>query len=203
LGILDKGILTLGDNRKVDFSSAIVFLTSNLGAAEMATLANPRLGFHSHASEDASSNQELGDRMSTIGIAAARRKFSPEFINRLDKIVVFKPLGREELRTIVNIELGVVVERIFNATAGKPFAISITDGAREFLLSEGTDARYGARHLKRAIERLLIQPLSNLMASGQIRRGDYIRVSHANGSSSLTFCETGASHAWEVASRAA
>jgi ATP-dependent Clp protease ATP-binding subunit ClpA len=203
LGILDKGILTLGDNRKVDFSSAMVFLTSNLGAAEMAALANPRLGFHSHASEDASSNQELGDRMSTIGIAAARRKFSPEFINRLDKIVVFKPLGREELRTIVNIELGMVMERIFNATAGKPFSISITDGAREFLLSEGTDARYGARHLKRAVERLLIQPLSNLMASGQIRRGDYIRVSHAAGSPFLTFCETGASHAWEVASRAA
>ena len=203
LGILDKGVLTLGDNRKVDFSSAIVFLTSNLGAAEMSALASPRLGFHSHSSDNPPSDEEAGGRMSRIGVAAARRKFTPEFINRLDKIVVFKPLGREELRTIVEIELEMVKERILNATAGKPFSISFTDSAREFLLTEGTDFRNGARHLKRAIERLLVQPLSNLMASGQIRRGDYIRVSHAAGSPCLTFCETAASHAWEVASRAA
>ena len=204
LGILDKGILTLGDNRRVEFSSAMVFLTSNLGAAEMSALANPRLGFHTHAGEDASSVQETENRVSRIGVAAARRKFTPEFINRLDKIVVFKSLGHEELRTIVDIELEMLKERILNATAGKPFALSITDGAREFLLTEGTDSRYGARHLKRAIERLLVQPLSNLMATGQVRRGDYIRVSHAAGSPSLSFYETGASsHAWEVASRAA
>jgi ATP-dependent Clp protease ATP-binding subunit ClpB len=181
----------------------MVFLTSNLGAAEMSALASPRLGFQSHVGEDASSKQEVGDRMSRIGVAAARRKFTPEFVNRLDRIVVFKPLGHEELRTIVDIELEMVRERILNATAGKPFAISITDGAREFLLAEGTDPRYGARHLKRAIERLLVQPLSNLMASGQIRRGDYVRVSHRAGSPSLIFYEAGASEAWEFASRAA
>ncbi len=203
LGILDKGTLTLGDNRKVDFSSAMVFLTSNLGAAEMSALSDPRLGFHSHAGDEASSNQEVGDRMSRIGIAAARRKFTPEFVNRLDKIVVFRPLGREELRKIVEIEMEMVKERILNATAGRPFTLSITEGAREFLLQEGTDSRYGARHLKRAIERLLVQPLSNLMASGQIRRGDYVRVSHAAGSPSLVFCETAAPHAWEVATSAA
>ena len=203
LGILDKGILTLGDNRRVDFSSAMVFLTSNLGAAEMSALGNPQLGFHSLAGRDEASKQDVSDRMSRIGAAAARRKFTPEFINRLDKIVVFKPLSEEALRTIVDIELEMVGERILNATAGRPFAMSITDSAREFLLTEGTDVRYGARHLKRAIERLLVQPLSNLMASGQIRRGDHIRVSHAGGSPSLTFCETGASHAWEVAGRAA
>ena len=203
LGILDKGILTLGDNRKVDFSSAMVFLTSNLGAAEMSALASPRLGFHSHASEDPSSNQKASDRMSRIGAAAARRKFTPEFINRLDKIVVFKPLGEEELRTIVDIELEMVKERILNATGGRPFAITITDSAREFFLMEGTDTRYGARHLKRAVERLLVQPLSNLMASGQIRRGDYVRVSHRAGSPSLIFCETGAPETLEFASRAA
>jgi ATP-dependent Clp protease ATP-binding subunit ClpA len=203
LGILDKGILTLGDNRKVDFSSAMVFLTSNLGAAEMSALANPQLGFHSHTSQEPSSPKEAGERMSRIGIDAARRKFTPEFINRLDKIVVFKSLGEDQLRTIVDIELETVKERILNATAGKPFAISITDSAREFLLAEGTDPRYGARHLKRAIERLLVQPLSNLMASGQIQRGDYIRVSHSAGSPSLIFYETAASHGWEVAGRAA
>jgi len=202
LGILDKGILTLGDNRKVDFSSAMVFLTSNLGATEMCALTNPQLGFHSH-DNDTSSNRESDGRLSHIGVAAARRKFTPEFINRLDKIVVFKPLGQDELRAIVDIELEMVKERILNATAGKPFALTVTESARQFLLSEGTDPRYGARHLKRAIERLLIHPLSNLMASGQIRRGDYIRVSHSTGSPALIFCETGASQAWEVAGRAA
>jgi ATP-dependent Clp protease ATP-binding subunit ClpB len=201
LGILDKGVLTLGDNRRVDFSSAMVFLTSNLGAAEMSALDNPRLGFHTPAGEDEDSKLERADKMSCIGVAAARRKFTPEFINRLDKIVVFKPLGPEELRGIVEIELEMVQERILNASGGRPFVLSVADSAREFLLAEGTDARYGARHLKRAIERLLIQPISNLMATGQIRRGDCIRVSHRAGSPSLIFYEAAVSDTWEVADR--
>jgi ATP-dependent Clp protease ATP-binding subunit ClpB len=204
LGILDKGILTLGDNRKVDFSSAMVFLTSNLGATEMCSLSSPQLGFHSPRLKDADCNDELGARMSRIGVAAARRKFTPEFINRLDKIVVFKPLGQEELRRIVDIELEMVHERIRSAAAGKSFTIRVADSAREFLLVEGTDSRYGARHLKRAIERLLVQPVSNLMATDQIRRGDCIRVSHREGSPSLMFFhETEAMEAWSVAGLAA
>jgi ATP-dependent Clp protease ATP-binding subunit ClpB len=199
LGILDKGALTLGDNHKVDFSRAMVFLTSNLGASEMCSLTSPQLGFHSPALEDAASNNELGSRMSRIGVAAARRKFTPEFINRLDKIVVFQPLGQEELRRIVDIELEMVQERIQNA-AEKSFVMNVTESAREFLLMEGTDSRYGARHLKRAIERLLVQPLSNLIASGQIQRDDCIRVSHRDGSPSLLFFyEAGAQAAWNVA----
>jgi ATP-dependent Clp protease ATP-binding subunit ClpB len=199
LGILDKGVLTLGDNRKVDFSRAMVFLTSNLGAGEMSSLTTPRLGFHSPALNDAASNNELGSRMSRIGVAAARRKFTPEFVNRLDKIVVFQPLGQEELRRILDIELEMVQERIQNV-ADKSFVINVTESAREFLLLEGTDSRYGARHLKRAIERLLVQPLANLIASGQIRRGDYVRVSHRGGSLSLVFFhEAEALEAWSVA----
>src|SRR2546425_11669838 len=96
LGILDKATLTLGDNRKVDFSAAMIFLTSNLGAAEMSSLLSPRLGFHVPTSEDTGSNAKLSARISDTGIASARRKFTPEFINRLDKIVVFKSLGKEE-----------------------------------------------------------------------------------------------------------
>jgi ATP-dependent Clp protease ATP-binding subunit ClpA len=201
LGILDKATLTLGDNRRVDFSAAMVFLTSNLGAAEMNSLLSPRLGFHVPSFED---NAKLGARISDTGIAAARRKFTPEFINRLDKIVVFKSLGAEELRRIVDIELEMVQRRIQTAAAGKPFLVNVTDAAREFLLAEGTDFRYGARHLKRAIERLLVQPLSNLMASGQIRRGDCIRVSHQDGSEALVFGrEPEAVEAWGVAGRVA
>jgi ATP-dependent Clp protease ATP-binding subunit ClpA len=204
LGILDKGILTLGDNRKVDFSSAMVFLTSNLGAGEMCSLSGPRLGFHSPQLEDAGFHEELGARMSRVGVAAARRKFTPEFINRLDKIVVFRPLGQQELRRIVDIELDMVQERIQNAVADKSFMMNVTDSAREFLLMEGTDSRYGARHLKRAIERLVVQPLSNLIASGQVRRGDCLRVSRREGSSSLTFFqEAEALQGWKVARRVA
>jgi ATP-dependent Clp protease ATP-binding subunit ClpB len=204
LGILDKATLTLGDNHKVDFSAAMIFLTSNLGAAEMSSLVRPRLGFHAPSGDDIGSNMKLSARLSSAGIAAARRKFTPEFINRLDNIVVFKSLGREELRRIVDIELEMVQQRIQAAAANKAFLVNVTDTAKEFLLAEGTDTRYGARHLKRAIERLLVQPLSNLMASGQIHRGDCIRVSHDAGSAALIFGrEPEAMRVWEVARRAA
>jgi ATP-dependent Clp protease ATP-binding subunit ClpB len=203
LGILDKATLTLGDNRKVDFSAAMVFLTSNLGAAEMSSLVSPRLGFHAYAPDDDSVNAKLSVRISSAGIAAARRKFTPEFINRLDNIVVFKSLGNEELRRIIDIELEMVQQRVQTAAPSKPFLFNVTDAAREFLLAEGTDVRYGARHLKRAIERLLVQPLSNLIASGQIHRGDCIRVSHEDRSDVLVFGREPAVQAWEVAGRAA
>jgi ATP-dependent Clp protease ATP-binding subunit ClpB len=200
LGILDKGVLTLGDNSTVDFSSAMIFMTSNLGASEMSSVINPRLGFQAPAADDA----KLSGRMSRAGVEAARRKFTPEFINRLDKIVVFKSLGAEELRRIVEIELEMVRQRIQNAASNKPFLMDVSDNAKEFLLAEGTDLRYGARHLKRAIERLLVQPLSNLMASGQIRRGDCIRVSHEYGSAALVFGrEPETVKAWEAGGRAA
>jgi len=187
LGILDKATLTLGDNRKVDFSAAMVFLTSNLGASEMSSLVSPRLGFHVASPENPHCNKQLSARISGAGVAAARRKFTPEFINRLDRIVVFKSLGIEELRRIVDIELKMVQQRINAAAGSKPFLVDVTDTAKEFLLVEGTDFKYGARQLKRAIERLLVQPLSNLMASGQIHFGDCIRVSREDGSAGLSF----------------
>jgi ATP-dependent Clp protease ATP-binding subunit ClpB len=204
LGILDKGVLTLGDNRKVDFSSSMLFLTSNLGAAEMSSLVSPKLGFHAASSEDTGRDAKLSAQVSRTGIAAARRKFTPEFVNRLDKIVVFKSLGNEELRRIVDIELEMVQERIRTAAARNPFVIDVTESAKNFLLTEGTDFQYGARPLKRAIERLLVHPLSNLMATSQIHYADRIRVTHKDGSPFLLFFrEAGASEAWGVADRAA
>jgi ATP-dependent Clp protease ATP-binding subunit ClpB len=204
LGILDKATLTLGDNRKVDFSATMVFLTSNLGAAEMSSLVSPWLGFHAPSMHETASSMKLSARISSAGIAAARRKFTPEFINRRDNIVVFKSLGAEELRRIVDIELEMVQQRIQAAASNKTFLVNVTDTAREFLLVEGTDSRYGARHLKRAIERLLVQPLSNLMASGQIYRGDCVRVSHVDGSAALMFGrEPEVMQTWGVVSRAA
>jgi ATP-dependent Clp protease ATP-binding subunit ClpB len=187
LGILDKAILTLGDNRRVDFSQCMIFMTSNLGAAEMSDLITPRLGFHVACSGDSARNDKLNGKITTTGIAAARRRFTPEFVNRLDHIVVFRSLGTPELRRIVDIELELVQQRVGGTATGNEFCIHVMASAKDFLLSEGTDSRYGARPLKRAIERLLVHPLSNLMASKQIRRGDHIRVSHAQDAPNLLF----------------
>ncbi len=199
LGILDKATLTLGDNRKVDFSNALIFMTSNIGAAEMSSLVSPKLGFHVSRPDDSNCAPTLSAKLSRAGVEAARRKFTPEFLNRLDRIVVFKVLGNEELNRIVDIELELVQQRVQAAVASKPFFINVTDSARKFLLTEGIDLRYGARPLKRAIERLLVQPLSNLMATGQIQGHDRIRITHSYESPSLTFFrETDAWETWKT-----
>jgi ATP-dependent Clp protease ATP-binding subunit ClpA len=203
LGILDKATLTLGDNRRVDFSQAMIFMTSNLGAAEMNAMLRPKLGFASMETERQHAigaiDPKLSDKMSHAGLEAARRKFAPEFMNRIDKTVIFHPLGARELRTILEIELDEVQERIEKTRAGKRFLINVSDSARDFLLMEGTDIRYGARPLKRAIERLLVQPLSNLMVTGQIRQSDCIRVTHSASAPILTFFrEANMVHSWEV-----
>jgi ATP-dependent Clp protease ATP-binding subunit ClpB len=199
LGILDKATLTLGDNRKVNFSKTLIFMTSNIGAAEMSSLVSPKLGFHISTPDYSNCATTLSAKVSRAGIEAARRKFTPEFLNRLDKIVVFRALGNEELNRIIDIELEDVQQRVQTASAGKPFLINVTGSARKFLLTEGIDVRYGARPLKRAIERLVVHPLSNLMATGQIQHHDRIRVTHNGESPSLTFFrETDAWEAWKT-----
>ena len=178
LGILDKATLTLGDNRKVDFSRAMIFMTSNLGASEMSNLINPRLGFRHNVAEEEplKTDERLNKKIAKSGVEAARRKFTPEFMNRIDKVVVFKPLGEPELRRILDLELGQVQQRILYSPAEKCFVFTVSDTGKDFLLGEGTDVKYGARHLKRAIERLLVHPLSNLMATSQVTAGDWIQA---------------------------
>lgn len=191
LGILDKATLTLGDNRKVDFSRALIFMTSNLGAAEMSAIMAPRLGFTAAttAKQNAGGlvDEKTNAKLARSGVEAARRKFTPEFMNRLDKVVVFKPLGERELRQVLDIELNQVQQRVFNAVPERTFVFTVSDSAKDFLLQEGTDMKYGARHLKRAIERLLVQPLSNLIATDQVRGGDWIKVDYLQGSSQMSF----------------
>lgn len=189
LGILDKATLTLGDNRKVDFSQSMIFMTSNLGAADMESMMRPRVGFA--ASRPWSSPNEAGaaltEKIARAGVEAVRRKFTPEFVNRIDKISVFRPLGPAELDRILSLELHSLERRILNSANATPFIFHLTSDARLFLLREGTDMKYGARHLKRAIERALVNPLSNLVASGQILRGDLIRVDFDSDSERLVF----------------
>jgi ATP-dependent Clp protease ATP-binding subunit ClpA len=120
-------------------------------------------------------------------VEAARRKFSPEFMNRIDKTVVFRPLGEPELRKILMLELSLVQQRLFDSSHGAPFVFSLTPKAQEYLLREGTDMKYGARHLKRALDRHLVHSLSNLIATGQVSRGDLIRVDYDPIADRLTF----------------
>ncbi|MBM3755248.1 MAG: ATP-dependent Clp protease ATP-binding subunit [Acidobacteria bacterium] len=191
LGILDKGILTLGDNRKVDFSRAMIFMTSNLGANEMSSILSPKLGFglgSSAAVQPAELDEKTSSKIARSGFEAARKKFTPEFMNRLDKVVVFHPLGEAEMRKILDIELQAVQQRIFTSSADRAFVFHATADAKEYLLGQGVDTKYGARHLKRAIERLIVQPLSNLIATDQIRPGDLIQIGIASdGEPKLTF----------------
>lgn len=171
LGILDKGILTLGDNRKVDFSQCLIFLTSNLGAKEMETLAGPGVGFSPGAAP--ATGDALKQRRESIGMHAARKRFSPEFMNRIDKTVVFHSLGDDELQRVLDLELAQVQRLVL---MGTPCLFQVSAAARRLLIESGTDAKYGARHLKRAIERLLVHPMANLVASGQIRHGDRVDI---------------------------
>jgi len=190
LGILDKATLTLGDNRKVDFSRAMIFMTSNLGASEMSAMLSPKLGFNAgeaaRRSQNGETDEKLDNKIKRSGVEAARRKFTPEFINRLDKIVTFRPLGSPELQKILDIELNMVQQRIFNTANEKSFVFKATDAAKRFLLQEGTDMKYGARHLKRAIERL-VQPMSNLIATDQVHGGDWIKIDFDQNNSCMSF----------------
>lgn len=184
LGILDKATLTLGDNRRVDLSRAMIFMTSNLGSAEVNKLMTGSLGFSSkpHENDDA-----LDQKIYRVATEAARRKFSPEFMNRIDKVIVFRSLKQDHLEKILDIELSRVQDRIISSMSERQFVFKCTRSARDFLLREGIDMRFGARHLKRAIERHLVFPLSNLIATSQINLGDLIVVDYDAALSRLTF----------------
>src|SRR5881296_594883 len=172
LGMLDKATLTLGDNRRVDLSRTVIFLTSNLGGAEIMELMQGGMGFVQPKDKPATG---LDEKVERTAVEAARRKFSPEFMNRLDKVVVFHPLKREQLQEVLEIELGQVQQRVLETAKGQ-FLFHVTDAGRQFILQEGTDRRYGARHLKRAIDRHVISPLANLLATEQVKMGDTLCI---------------------------
>src|SRR5437016_13104313 len=174
LGILDKATLTLGDNRKVDFSRCMIFLTSNLGAKEMSELITGSIGF-APARGKRMLEDDVDQKIYRTASEAAKRKFSPEFMNRIDKVVVFRSLKEYHLKQILDLELGQVQNRIMKGT-GEKFVFKCTDEAKNFLLDEGIDFKYGARHLKRAIERFLVYAISNLVATQQVATGDLVVI---------------------------
>ncbi len=187
LGMLDKATLTLGDNRRVDLSQTVIFLTSNLGGGEITELMQGGMGFVRPTDKPAAGFDEKIER---TAVEAARRKFSPEFMNRLDKVVVFHPLRREQLERVLEIELGQVQQRVLETAKGQ-FLFRVTDLGRDFLLKEGTDQRYGARHLKRAIERHVVYPLANLLATEQVHLGDLVCIDWNKEQDRLTFVREG------------
>jgi ATP-dependent Clp protease ATP-binding subunit ClpB len=184
LGMLDKATLTLGDNRRVDLSQTMIFMTSNLGGEEITEMMTGRMGFAPAVPMD--TKARLDEKVERTASEAAKRKFAPEFINRIDKIVVFHPLRREQLEQILEIELAGVQKRVMAAASGR-FRFRVTPAARQLLLREGTDLKYGARHLKRAIERYVVNPLARLVATDQVNTGDMLLIDRHPGDKGLSF----------------
>src|SRR6201981_4064984 len=187
LGMLDKATLTLGDNRRVDLSQTVIFLTSNLGGGEITELMNGGMGFVQPRDKPTTG---LDQKVERTAVEAARRKFSPEFMNRLDKVVCFHPLKRQQLEEVLEIELGQVQQRVLETAKGQ-FLFRVTGQGKDFLLQEGTDQRYGARHLKRAIERHVVYPLANLLATEQVHLGDLVCIDWDKTQDRLTFIREG------------
>ena len=184
LGVLDKATLTLGDNRRVDFSRTVIIMTSNLGAREISDLVKGRIGFAAAKKPNALPEDAnyIDEKIRRTAVEAASRNFSPEFMNRIDKVVVFHSLNEQHLREILELELRALQDRIMSS-ANTKFVFQCSDAVKEMLLREGIDYKYGARHLKRSIDRLLLLPLSNLVATRQVSSGDAVYVD-LNGSGS-------------------
>jgi ATP-dependent Clp protease ATP-binding subunit ClpA len=184
LGILDKATLTLGDNNRVDLSQTMIFMTSNLGGVEITELMHGGLGFAPQ--ERAETKAGLDEKVRNTACEAAKHKFAPEFMNRIDKTVVFHPLHSAQLEQILEIELRMLQQRVLETARGR-FVFHVTPPARAFLLKEGTDLKYGARHLKRAIERHVVYPLASLLSTEQVSLGDVISIDWDRNETELNF----------------
>ena len=165
LGILDKAALRLGDNTTVNFENSIIFLTSNLGAQTIARLTKPNFGFEAMLPAGTMQN---ADKLQSVGVAAVKRKFSPEFVNRIDSVVTFKPLDREACEVILDHILAGFGRTINNRLGLNAFQLQCTPTARKLLLDTGISAEYGARELRRTVQRNFIQPLAALVSQGEI-----------------------------------
>jgi ATP-dependent Clp protease ATP-binding subunit ClpA len=177
LGVLDKGVLRLGDNSTVNFEKSLVFLTSNLGAREMLREINPDFGFQSaHTGERA----DLTGKLQSIGMVAVRKRFSPEFVNRIDCIITYQPLSPEALSAILDHHITDLQDHVNTRLGNRSFTLEVPFEARQFLLLKGTSAEYGARELNRTIHRFLTQPLATLVATNQVNPGARVRVEVAD-----------------------
>ncbi len=173
LGILDRAILRLGDNSTVNFESSLIFLTSNLGAQEMARELHPEWGFQSAVAQE---RADVTSKLESIALSSVRKRFSPEFVNRIDAVITYHPLDQESLATILDQQISELQRHVNTRLGDRYFNIEVPFEARQFLLKKGTSAQYGARELKRTIHRFLTQPLATLVAQGKIEAGARVRV---------------------------
>jgi ATP-dependent Clp protease ATP-binding subunit ClpA len=174
LGVLDRGVLRLGDNSVVNFEKSLVFLTSNLGAKEMMREISPDFGFAS--ATVSGTREELSQKLQGIALVAVRKKFSPEFINRIDHVITYRPLDAESFSAITDHEISSLQSHVNTRLGNRCFAIEVPFETRQWLIEHGTSAEYGARELKRTIHKNLTQPLATLVAKNQIEPGSRVRV---------------------------
>ena len=182
LGVLDKGLLRLGDNSTVNFEKSLVFLTSNLGAREMMREINPEFGFQSVKTPE---RTDLTSKLQNIALVAVRKRFSPEFVNRIDCIITYQPLTPESLSAILDKHISDLQNHVNTRLGNRSFALEVPFESRQFLLHKGTSAEYGARELNRTIHRHLTQPLATLVATNQVSPGMRVRVEVAEGADKL------------------
>ena len=182
LGVLDKGLLRLGDNSMVSFERSLIFLTSNLGAAGMMKEMLPDFGFSAAAPK---ADDAADGKLHRIALAAVRKRFAPEFVNRIDAIVTYRPLDQAALAAILDQQIEELQRHIINRLGPRGFEIDVLPESRRFLLRTGTSPRYGARELKRTIHRHLTQPLAALVAGGQVAPGSSLRVEFDKDTGSL------------------
>ncbi len=173
LGVLDKGVLRLGDNSQVNFEKSLVFLTSNLGAREMMREINPDFGFQSVKGME---RDDLTSKLQNIALVAVRKRFSPEFVNRIDCIITYQPLTAESLSAILDHQINDLQNHVNTRLGSRSFTLEVPFESRQWLLKKGTSAEYGARELNRTIHRHLTQPLATLVATGQVLPGSRVRI---------------------------
>lgn len=185
LGVLDKAILRLGDNTTVNFENSLIFLTSNLGARGIMSEIRPEFGFGAAVPQ---ARPDLEGKLARIAKEAARRAFPPEFINRVDAFITYKPLGEEALATILDQHINELQEHVNRRLGERSFTVEVPLESRRFLLDEGTSAEYGARELKRTLYRRLTQPLAALVAGGSVPPGGTVRLELDSGQPCVRVC---------------
>jgi ATP-dependent Clp protease ATP-binding subunit ClpA len=171
LGVLDKATLRLGDNSTVNFENTMIFLTSNLGAKSIQKAGNPDFGFEAMVKRDEAVAPE---KLQSIGMNAVRQKFSPEFVNRIDSVITYRPLQREDCSQILDQLMQDFARLIYHRLGSRSFRISYTPSGRNLLLDRGTSTEFGARELKRTVQRHFMQPLASLVAQNRIPPGSTV-----------------------------
>jgi ATP-dependent Clp protease ATP-binding subunit ClpA len=165
LGVLDRGSLRLGDNNIVNLEKTIIFMTSNLGAESMQKELLPKMGFSMAATRPNSG--ESDKRLESIGLAAAKKKFSPEFMNRIDAVITYAPLDDKAMERILTLQLEGIQRHLDSRLGERSFELHVTPKLRRFLLAKGVSREYGARELKRTLHRYVMQPLAAMVMSGK------------------------------------